>query len=539
MADPVVETTGGSVRGIVRDGVTTFLGIPYGGPTGGQNRFRAAQPVTPWSGIRDSTEPGAIPPATLMPMATKGPIAEMMAAAAALPRPAQTEDCLTINVWTAGLDRARKRPVIISMPHYAAGAAMGDLHNLAATGDAVGVSFSHRGGIAGHLYLAELGGADYAESGNAGTLDMVLALQWVRDNIESFGGDPARVMLYGCSGCGSEIALLSGVPAADGLFHRALISEGFMAWGVPPFFATMLAERILDRLGITPRDLHKLHDLPVAQLVEAVTFPGDLAYALSAPIPFQSYWQFYPVTDGTVLPRDPYHDGSPEGSAGVPLMLGYAKDTLNMINCSRPWVGRLDESGLRVLAENHVGPDKVDAVLAAERRARPDATPTQLALAVINHRTFLQGWTRMAEQRLKTATAPTFLYRFDYETPLYDGLWGAPHGGEFNFFLKNVDGGGYGPQFMNMYAGRSDRHELEKILNESFLRFAADGDPGTGALSPWPAYDLARRSTMVFDSQCRLVDDPDPDLRQAYLDVEECAGPGDYVRALRYEGFAR
>jgi len=328
------------------------------------------------------------------------------------------------------------------------------------------------------------------------------------------------------------------VPSARGLFHRALISEGFMAWGMPPFLATMLAERVLDRLGIKPSELHKLHELPVQQIHDAVTFPGDLAYALSAPIPFQSYWQFYPVTDGLVLPEDPYGSGSPACSADVPIMLGFAKNTLNMINCSRPWVGRLDEVGLRILVENHVGPDHVDEVLAAEKRAMPNGSPTELAMAVINHRTFLQGWTRMAELRL-AATAPTWMYRFDYTTSAFDGLWGAVHGGEFSFFLNNVDGGGYGPQFMNMYADRSDRHELQTKLNESFLNFAATGDPGTTALGPWPAYDLESRSTMVFDSHCGVANDPDPELRAAYLNVDECAGPGDYRRALRYEGFVQ
>jgi para-nitrobenzyl esterase len=460
-------------------------------------------------------------------------------AAGAVPRPEPTEDCLSINIWSAGLDPSRKRPVVVSMPHYAMGAAMGDLHNLVAGGDAVGVSFSHRAGVTGHLYLAEIGGAEYAESGNVGTLDMVLALEWIRDNITAFGGDPDRVTLYGCSGCGSETSILSGVPASEGLFHRAVISEGFMQWGIPPFYATMVAERVLDSLGIGAHELHKLHDIPVQQVHDAVPFETDLAMALTAPLPFQTYWHFYPVTDGVVLPRDPYADGSPAYSKNVPILLGFAHDSLNMIACSRPWVGRLDQAGLQVFAENHVGAEHAEAVLAAERRTTPNASPSDLALSILNHRWMLSPWIRMAEQRVKGAEAGTYLYRFDYTTPAFGGTWGAVHGGEFSFFLNNVDGGGYGPQFMNLYADRNDRHDLQKVLNESFVRFASDGDPSTAALGPWPAYNLEQRATMVFDSQCGVKDDPDPELREAYRGVDEAAGPGDYRRALRLEGLVR
>ncbi|MDB5424227.1 MAG: carboxylesterase, partial [Phenylobacterium sp.] len=153
MQEPVVQTAYGPVRGVVRDGVNTFMGIPYGAPTSGQGRFRAPKPPAPWTAVHDASQSTVMPPSTLMPMATKGPFAEMAAAMALLQRPEPSEDALRINVWSAGLDRSRKRPVIVSMPHYSAGAALGDLHNLAAGGDVVAVSFAHRGGVSGHMYL--------------------------------------------------------------------------------------------------------------------------------------------------------------------------------------------------------------------------------------------------------------------------------------------------------------------------------------------------------------------------------------------------
>jgi para-nitrobenzyl esterase len=292
-------------------------------------------------------------------------------------------------------------------------------------------------------------------------------------------------------------------------------------------------------LGIGAHELHKLHELPVQQIHDAVPFETDLAEALTAPLPFQTYWHFYPVTDGVVLPRDPYGDGSPAYSKNVPMLLGFARDSLNMIACSRPWIGRLDEPGLRVYTQNHVGAEHADAVLAAERRAAPDASPSELAMAILNHRWMLSPWGRMAEQRVKGADAATYLYRFDYTTPAFGGTWGAVHGGEFSFFLNNVDGGGYGPQFMSLYAERNDRHDLQKVLNESFVKFASDGDPATAALGGWPAFDLQRRATMVLDSPCRVDDDPHAELREVYRGVDEAAGPGDYRRALQIEGLVR
>jgi para-nitrobenzyl esterase len=532
MSDPIVETTHGRVKGSTRDGIHSFLGIPYGASTAGPNRFKAPQPPTPWRPVRDATAVG--PPAPMTQLPLRGHMS--LAGNAALEAPTASEDCLTINVWTTTLDRAARRAVIVSMPHYASGTGLADVHHVAAGGEAVSVSFSHRGGITGHLYLAEIGGEEYADSGNAGTLDIVLALQWIRDNIESFGGDPSRVTLWGCSGSASEISLLCGVPQAEGLFQGGVVSEGFLR-GIPRFFATMAAERVLSRLEIPPNQLHKLHEVSWQQLHETVIIPCDLASSLTQPIPFQSYWQFYPVVDGAVLPEEPYAHGCPPCSAGVPLMLGMARDSLNMINSSREWAGRIDDVGLRILTANHVGEALADEVLAAERAASPGASCSQLAFAVINHRTFLGNWIRIAEQRQQGATAPTWMYRFDYETNMFGGMWGAIHGGEFNFFLNNVDAGTWGEAFSGLYGDRADRYDLQRVLHESFIAFGQNGDPNTASLPEWTGYELPARSVMLLDSNCKVVQDPDPQLREVYAKVDPVEGPGDYRRSLIREGF--
>jgi para-nitrobenzyl esterase len=366
---------------------------------------------------------------------------------------------------------------------------------------------------------------------------MVLALEWIRDNIAGFGGDPDNVLIWGVSGSGSETTITMGVPAARGLFHRALVSDGSLNWGQPAFLATMLAERTLERLGISEKEPQKLHDVPWQQLHETLDVYGDLGYSLTAPFPINSFFQFYPVTDGVVLPADPFGEGSPACSSHVPMMIGTANDTLNQITSSRPWVGRLDEPGLRVLAENHVGPDLAKQIIAAERRVRPQADPTLIGMSIINHRCLWQNAVWAQGQRA-SAAAPTFAYRFDYPNPTWAHFGGALHGAEFMFFFNLIDkrlpaGGAFD------FGGAPQRQEVQRQLHAAFLAFAHDGDANNDQMPDWPRYSIDGRATMLLDRKCRIENDPDSELRQLYEQVDYPGGPGDVLRALRQLDFVR
>ena len=306
---PVAQTTAGKVRGYMNGPVSVFKGIPYAASTAGANRFAPPRKREPWSGVRDATQLGDKSPQNSTPWLMKEE-------AVSLSDEPQSEDCLHLNVWTAGLRDGKKRPVMVwfhggGFSSGSGGNTRYEGSNLATRQGVVLVTVNHRLNTFGHLYLGELTtDPSFADSGNVGMLDIVAALEWVRDNIAEFGGDPGNVTVFGESGGGGKVSTLMAMPAAAGLFHRVIAQSGVALRGMPRAVATDNAKAVLKQLGIEPSGIAtKLRSVPQAQLLEAINTmkppPG-----------------FAPVVDGRSLTRSPFDPDAPAVSANVPILLG-------------------------------------------------------------------------------------------------------------------------------------------------------------------------------------------------------------------------
>ena len=490
---PIVPTTEGRVQGRIRNGVHQFWGVPYGASTGGSNRFMPPVRAAAWSGVRDAIGVG-----NRAPQDSGGPVSVVWALDRREP---MGEDCLNINIFTPGPDNGR-RPVMVWLHGGGFSGGSGnwllyDGTNLAWKEDVVVVAVNHRLNLFGFLHLADLGGEKWARSTNVGVQDIVAVLDWIRDNIAEFGGDPERVTIFGQSGGGGKVTTLMAMPSAEGLFHGGIAMSGSALRGTPRDGATEAAERFLSRLGLGPDRLDALQSMPWRQLQEA--FHGEPA------IPGLARG---PVIDGSVIPRHQWDPTAPEYSVDVPLMMG-STETEN------GWVGPppLELSDGETLAR-FIGLANDDAaagreLMALYRRKHPDRVNQMLWLTAQSDDTRRRNAQTLGELKFAQGGAPSFLYFFDWYSPVYDNRMGSYHTLDIPFALYNVD------IAASMTGAMQARYELAHKMSAAWAAFARNGDPNHADIPDWPAFDPADYPTMMFGDDVRMVRDPNREERLA------------------------
>lgn len=483
---PVVETTYGRLRGLNIAGIKTFKGVRYGASTAGRNRFMAPEKPEKWSGVRDALAYGEVSPQN--PSDPRSEYVQMIDWDTH-PNSGMGEDCLHLNVWTPAVNDGGKRPVFVSFHGGGYSSGSGNAPGfsgdpLARFGDAVVVTVNHRLGALGYLHLGDLGGSKYKHSGVAGVMDLVASLQWVHDNIETFGGDPNRVMIFGQSGGGAKTSAVLGTPSAKGLFQRAAVQSGAALGQRDPEASTRAAERFLGELGISKNNLDEIQNVPWHKILTTRGSGG-----------------FSPIVDGEVIPRSSFTPTAPDCSADVPLIVGL---TLEDAGAFRGKTDQ-DDEGLKNWAKDALN-ENAERVLSAYARVYPNATPFQIQSRILTDRRGRRGAIKMSERKAAYGRAPAYLYVWHWPSPAYNGKFGALHGVDVALVFHNA-------RPIIQGANSEEALKMADLMASVWLAFGRNGDPNCEFIPPWPAYNAETRPTMLFDKECRVENDPVRELR--------------------------
>jgi len=486
-------TAFGRVRGTEISGIKIFKGIPYGGTTTGKNRFMPPVDPAPWSGVREALafgssapqrEPGSTSNASDLAVAARG-------------LPAEGEDCLVLNVWTPAIGDGRKRPVMVWCHGggFASGSGSSPVTegaNLARRGDVVVVTINHRLNVLGFTFLGDLAGAEFAQSGDVGMLDIVQALKWVHANIAEFGGDPDLVTVFGQSGGGRKVATLLAMPSARGLFHRAIIESGATLKLVEREQATHVARELLTTLNLSPSRARDLQQLPLDRVMSAY-FATVRRMNVD-----QMTMGFSPTVEGTVIPQHPFHPTASAISADVPLMLGSTRTELTSSADADAFT--LTEEGLQRRIGDLLG-TSAPHVIDVYRKTNPGASPSDLYFLIASDNRYSGPVMKIAERRAALGKGPVYLYYFRWETPINGGRLKSPHTIEIPFAFDNV-------AKSPLTASSPTAQALADKVSAAWIAFARSGDPNTPSLPRWAAYSASERATMVFNDESRVVNDP-------------------------------
>ncbi len=487
--ETIVRVRGGRVRGLREDGINVFRGLRYGADTA-PTRFQAPRREQPWRGIADATAYGNAAPQG----GSEGP---------------GSEDCLFLNVWTPALDDGRKRPVLVYIHGgaYNNGSGSDPLYDgsaLCRRGDVVVVSVNHRLNVFGYLYLDALGDPRFAGSGNVGQLDLVQALQWVREHAAIFGGDPANVTVFGQSGGGAKIATLMAMPAARGLFQRAWTMSGQQVTAAGPRAAAQRAAIAMDKVGA--RDIDALLRLPADELLGA-TRARDPSRVEDTSL------YFGPVLDDVVLPAHPFWPQAPAQSAAIPMVIGNTRDETRAFLGNDPANFELTWETLPARLEKQQYVDlRPQRVIDEYRRLYPHYTPSEVFFAATTAGRSWRGAVEELEARARqpAGAAPTWAYQLDWGSPLDGGRMGAFHTLDIPLVFDNTAQPG------SRTGGGDDARTVATAMSEALLAFARSGDPNHAGIPHWEPYTLPRRQTLVFDRQSQLADDPRGGERELY-----------------------
>jgi para-nitrobenzyl esterase len=491
------ETAYGKVRGLVRSAIRQFKGVPYGASTAGANRFKRPQPPRRWSGVRDCFGYG--PASPQLPSEIDNDYARLVQFDLNVALGGMSEDCLQLNIWTPGMGINEKRAVLFSI--HGGGFAIGSGNNpmydgarLANFGDVVVVTVTHRLASFGFLNLSEMDSSgEWADSGACGILDLVAALEWVRDNIANFGGDPKRVMIFGQSGGGWKVSALLGMPAARGLFHRAAVQSGSLLKHLSREDSARVSDAFCKKLGVSKSNLSDISRIPWTALLAAQTEIGAHVFAS--------------VLDGVNFASDPFCPAAPPQSADVPLIVSTTLDDAGLFFDNFGLTG-ID---LKALLVRRYG-IHADRLLDLYREHFPGKSPYLLHAQMMTDAGFRRFANLQAERKADQARAAVYAYLWQWSSPAFNAKFGAAH-------AMDVAASFHNDRDAILGAGSRDAHTMCSTLASAWVNFAKTGNPNNPNIPNWPNFDAKRRATMIFGVDTRVVNDPYAEIRAFWADM--------------------